>query len=636
MLRYRTAGARGEGAGRRTQLVGPAEVDHGPQPEIQQRVLGRGRDQVERVRPEERPPPGAAPARRRVPADVAEVPRPGEPKVSDVDKAGVELGAGGHGTTVPRRADRGAARADHGRPGAPSRRGGGRRADRGIATFAAGDGRTLLPLVPPPTAGRSSPERCETGVVSDPIFFASPEALRAWFEANAETEPELILGLRKVPGKGMPAPLSWAQAVDEALCVGWIDGIRRTVEGGYSIRLTPRRAGSTWSAVNVERVRALTAEGRMRPAGLAAFERRDPAKIGDLRVREPPSRPRPRIRGGHPGKPGCMGVLLRPAALVPEHGGLLGHEREAGPDASPAPGAAHRGLGSRPEGRAASPARGVTVRPVAVTISRAALSHYDERPGATWPAGRQAPRGVSASHVAPATPGMTRIQARRPAVMLNLFVILFGLLILVLSVGLGIVLPISRTAAAVSRGRDDRSAAVPRSHLVRGVVGSIVGFAILVIGISGPFVEVPAGNVGVATNFGQVQVGTLQPGLHVIVPIVQQVVNVDTRVQPHQFQEIDAASKELQTVKLTGTMNYHIDGEFASDLYQRVGTDFAAKIIDPAFNDFIKSVVPDYSVNDILAKRDEIRSLAKTPAGRQPDPVPHRRRRHLHRQHRLL
>lgn len=197
--------------------------------------------------------------------------------------------------------------------------------------------------------------------------------------------------------------------------------------------------------------------------------------------------------------------------------------------------------------------------------------------------------------------------------MLNLFIILFGLLILVLSVGLGIVLPISRTAAAVTRGRsDDKAAVVPKGHLIRGIAGSILGFAVLVIGISGPFVEVPAGNVGVATNFGQVQVGTLQPGLHVIMPIVQQVVNVDTRVQPHQFQEIDAASRELQTVKLTGTMNYHIDGQYASDLYQRVGTDFAAKIIDPAFNDFIKTVVPDYSVNDILAKRDEIRSLAKT------------------------
>jgi regulator of protease activity HflC (stomatin/prohibitin superfamily) len=94
-------------------------------------------------------------------------------------------------------------------------------------------------------------------------------------------------------------------------------------------------------------------------------------------------------------------------------------------------------------------------------------------------------------------------------------------------------------------------------------------------------------------------------------PIVQRVTNVDTRVQPHPFQEIDAASKELQTVKLTGTMNYHIDGQFASDLFQRVGTDFAEKIIDPAFNDFIKSVVPEYSVNDILAKRDEIRTAAK-------------------------
>ena len=82
----------------------------------------------------------------------------------------------------------------------------------------------------------------------------------------------------------------------------------------------------------------------------------------------------------------------------------------------------------------------------------------------------------------------------------------------------------------------------------------------------------PAGSVGVVTNFGQVQEGTLLPGLHIVIPIVQQVVNVDTRVQPHQFQEIDAASKELQTVRLTGTMNYHIDGQYASDLYQRVGT----------------------------------------------------------------
>src|SRR4029079_2688506 len=136
-----------------------------------------------------------------------------------------------------------------------------------------------------------------------------------------------------------------------------------------------------------------------------------------------------------------------------------------------------------------------------------------------------------------------------------------------------------------------------------------------VVSVAGPWVVVRAGNVGVVTNFGSVQTVTLEPGLHIVVPIYQRGTNVDTRVQPHEFQEIDAASRELQTVKLTGGMNYHIDGQFASDLFQRVGTDFAAKIIDPAFNDFIKTVVPDYSVNDILAKRDEIRSFAKDQLG---------------------
>jgi regulator of protease activity HflC (stomatin/prohibitin superfamily) len=165
---------------------------------------------------------------------------------------------------------------------------------------------------------------------------------------------------------------------------------------------------------------------------------------------------------------------------------------------------------------------------------------------------------------------------------------------------------IAREAARAHRDPDAAKVGIGRVTLL-GVIGALF----IVLGVADPLVQVPAGSVGVVTNFGQVQEGTLLPGLHVVIPIVQQVVNVDTRVQPHQFQEIDAASKELQTVRLTGTMNYHIDGQFASDLYQRVGTDFASKIIDPAFNDFIKTVVPGYSVNDILAKRDEIRSFAK-------------------------
>ncbi|MEO8572183.1 MAG: prohibitin family protein [Chloroflexota bacterium] len=190
--------------------------------------------------------------------------------------------------------------------------------------------------------------------------------------------------------------------------------------------------------------------------------------------------------------------------------------------------------------------------------------------------------------------------------MINLLIVLAGLAILIVSLAVGIVIPLGRAAP----GRRDAQP-VPAAHVLRGVVGAVIGALLLVAGLSAPFVEVPAGNVGVVTNFGSVQPGTLEPGLHVVIPIVQHVAIIDTRVQPHQFQEIDAASFEYQTVKLTGVMNYHVDGQFANDLYQRVGTDFASKVIDPAFNDFIKSVVPEYKVDAILGARDEIRSKAK-------------------------
>jgi regulator of protease activity HflC (stomatin/prohibitin superfamily) len=198
--------------------------------------------------------------------------------------------------------------------------------------------------------------------------------------------------------------------------------------------------------------------------------------------------------------------------------------------------------------------------------------------------------------------------------MLNVLILLLGIVIMVASLGVGILLPVARTAAVAST-RVAKNVTPPGPvrgrHVAGGIIGSVVGAVLVVIGLAGPFVEVPAGNVGVVMNFGQVQPGTLEPGLHIVTPIVQHVVNVDTRVQPHQFQEIDAASKEYQTVKLTGTMNYHVDGQFASDLFQRVGTDFASKVIDPAFNDYIKAVVPTYTVDSILGARDEIRQKAK-------------------------
>jgi uncharacterized protein YdeI (YjbR/CyaY-like superfamily) len=109
------------------------------------------------------------------------------------------------------------------------------------------------------------------------LYLSSPEELRAWFDANHETADELWLGTWK-KASGKPT-IAWSDAVDEALCVGWIDSIRYSIDEHRSAqRFTPRRKRSIWSAVNVAKVAKLTAEGRMRPAGIAAFEARDPAR----------------------------------------------------------------------------------------------------------------------------------------------------------------------------------------------------------------------------------------------------------------------------------------------------------------------------------------------------------------------
>ena len=104
-------------------------------------------------------------------------------------------------------------------------------------------------------------------------------------------------------------------------------------------------------------------------------------------------------------------------------------------------------------------------------------------------------------------------------------------------------------------------------------------------------------------------------GLNFKVPIAESVIKVDVKVQPHPFKEIDASSREYQMVKMTGMMNFHIDPSYVNDLYQKVGLDFADKVIDPAFNDFVKEVVPTYPIGDILPKREEIRKRAMTKLG---------------------
>ena len=106
-----------------------------------------------------------------------------------------------------------------------------------------------------------------------PRFFATPEKFRAWLAKNHAKAPELLVGFRKL-GSGR-ASINWPQSVDEALCFGWIDGVRRNIDAGsYSIRFTPRRARSVWSSINIRRVKVLTKEGRMSAAGLAAYQRR--------------------------------------------------------------------------------------------------------------------------------------------------------------------------------------------------------------------------------------------------------------------------------------------------------------------------------------------------------------------------
>ena len=112
-----------------------------------------------------------------------------------------------------------------------------------------------------------------------PTFFATPADLREWFNQYHESETELLLGFYK-KNSGKPS-VTWPESVDEALCVGWIDGIRKGVDDeSYTIRFTPRKSSSIWSAINIARVEVLTREDRMQPAGLQAFEQRRENKSG--------------------------------------------------------------------------------------------------------------------------------------------------------------------------------------------------------------------------------------------------------------------------------------------------------------------------------------------------------------------
>jgi uncharacterized protein YdeI (YjbR/CyaY-like superfamily) len=112
-----------------------------------------------------------------------------------------------------------------------------------------------------------------------PQFFPTPAAWRAWLEVHHADSQELWVGLYK-RDSGRPS-ITWPEAVDGALCFGWIDGVRKSVDRiGYKIRFTPRKPRSIWSSINIKRAKELSSMGLMHPAGLAAFAKREGKRSG--------------------------------------------------------------------------------------------------------------------------------------------------------------------------------------------------------------------------------------------------------------------------------------------------------------------------------------------------------------------
>jgi uncharacterized protein YdeI (YjbR/CyaY-like superfamily) len=120
----------------------------------------------------------------------------------------------------------------------------------------------------------------------EPVFFATPAELRAWLEQHHESEPELILGYyKRAAGK---SGVKHADAVEQALCFGWIDSVGRRIDDErYQVRFTPRRAGSVWSKVNIDKVAELTERGLMHPAGVRALEQRRPDRVATYSYEQP-------------------------------------------------------------------------------------------------------------------------------------------------------------------------------------------------------------------------------------------------------------------------------------------------------------------------------------------------------------
>src|SRR3954467_12208731 len=120
-----------------------------------------------------------------------------------------------------------------------------------------------------------------------PLFFSDQQKFRAWLKKNHNKETELLVGFYKVT-RGKES-MTWPQSVDQALCYGWIDGIRKSIDDeAYTIRFTPRKKNSIWSAINIKKMEELTQKGLMQPVGLAVFQHRKDAKSAIYSYEKPP------------------------------------------------------------------------------------------------------------------------------------------------------------------------------------------------------------------------------------------------------------------------------------------------------------------------------------------------------------
>ncbi len=169
------------------------------------------------------------------------------------------------------------------------------------------------------------------------------------------------------------------------------------------------------------------------------------------------------------------------------------------------------------------------------------------------------------------------------------------------------VLFVAAVALAVFLSIDRTGTLPPR----RGPTWSwaLAGVLLLAALVSSGFVEIPAGHVGVVSSFGKVQEAELPPGLHFVLPIVNDVQRIETRVRQVRLEGYTAASREQQDLFLTLTLNYHLQSQEASTIVQEIGTDYEAKIILPRLQDIPKTITDDYPTSSVLNEREEIRQL---------------------------